>query len=58
MPFGRGTHPDEIVNAVEAAGWGPARLERLSDVEWTRRLQRPLVERAFGVTPQFCVRAG
>lgn len=58
LPFARGTTPDLVVSAVEEAGWGPARLERLGDVAWTRLLQQPPWERALGVTPQFLVRAG
>lgn len=40
---------------VEAAGWGTPRLERLADVEWTRRLALPPFDRLLGVTPSFVV---
>ena len=53
-----GTHPDQVVELVEAAGWGPARLERLADIEWAQLLQLPVGERLLGVTPRFAVVAG
>ena len=41
LPLAGGTHPDRVVELVEAAGWGPARLERLRDVEWAQLLSSP-----------------
>jgi SAM-dependent methyltransferase len=58
LPLARGTHPDRLVELVEAAGWGPARLERLRDVEWAQQLQLPASARLLGVTPRFAVLAG
>jgi SAM-dependent methyltransferase len=58
LPLARGTHPDGLVELVEAAGWGPARLERLGDVEWAQLLQLPASARLLGVTPRFAVVAG
>jgi SAM-dependent methyltransferase len=58
LPLARGTHPDRLVELVEAAGWGPARLERLRDVEWAELLQLPASARLLGVTPRFAVLAG
>jgi SAM-dependent methyltransferase len=58
LPMARGTHPDRVVELVEAAGWGPARLERLRDVEWAQLLQLPPGARLLGVTPRFAVVAG
>ena len=58
LPLARGTHPDRLVELVEAAGWGPARLERLRDVEWAHLLQLPASARLLGVTPRFAVLAG
>ena len=43
---------------VEGAGWGPARLERLRDVEWARMLARRPLDRLLGTTPQFLISAG
>jgi SAM-dependent methyltransferase len=58
LPLAGGTHPDRLVELVEGAGWGPARLERLRDIEWTRLLRQPPAARLLGVTPQFAVVAG
>jgi SAM-dependent methyltransferase len=58
LPLSRGTHPDRLVELVEAAGWGPARLERLRDIEWAQLLQLPASARLLGVTPRFAVVAG
>jgi SAM-dependent methyltransferase len=58
LPLAGGTHPDRVVELVEAAGWGPARLERLHDIEWTQLLQLPPTARLLGVTPRFAVVAG
>jgi len=55
LPLASGTHPDRLVELVEAAGWGPARLERLRDVEWAQLLQLPASARLLGVTPRFAV---
>jgi len=43
---------------VEAAGWSPARLVRLRDVEWAERRSLPTPERVVGVPPRFAVVAG
>jgi SAM-dependent methyltransferase len=58
LPLASGTHPDRVVELVEAAGWGPARLERLRDIEWAHLLQLPPSARLLGVTPRFAVIAG
>jgi SAM-dependent methyltransferase len=58
LPLGRGTHPDQVVELVEAAGWGPARLERLYDIEWAQLLSEPPSARLLGVNPRFAVIAG
>jgi SAM-dependent methyltransferase len=58
LPLAGGTHPDRVVELVEAAGWGPACLERLHDIEWTQLLQLPPTARLLGVTPRFAVVAG
>ncbi|HEX3202796.1 MAG TPA: class I SAM-dependent methyltransferase, partial [Actinomycetes bacterium] len=41
LPLAAGTHPDRVVELVEGAGWGPARLERLYDIEWAQLLGLP-----------------
>ena len=58
LPLAAGTHPDQVVELVEAAGWGPARLERLRDIEWAQLLSQPPGTRLLGVTPRFAVVAG
>jgi SAM-dependent methyltransferase len=58
LPLAGGTHPDRVVELVEAAGWGPARLERLRDIEWAQLLGLPPSSRLLGVTPRFAVVAG
>jgi SAM-dependent methyltransferase len=58
LPLADGTHPDRVVELVEEAGWGPARLERLRDVEWAQLLQLPPPDRLLGVTPRYAVVAG
>ncbi len=49
---------DRLVELVEAAGWGPARLERLRDVEWALLLGQPPAARLLGATPRYAVVAG
>jgi 2-polyprenyl-3-methyl-5-hydroxy-6-metoxy-1,4-benzoquinol methylase len=59
LPFGSGTDPELLVRLVESTGWGPARVERLRDVEWaTREALVSAVDRLLGVTPRFAVSAG
>jgi len=58
LPLAAGTHPDRVVELVEGAGWGPARLERLHDIEWAQLLGLPPSSRLLGVTPRFAVVAG
>jgi SAM-dependent methyltransferase len=58
LPLAAGAHPDRLVELVEAAGWGPARLERLRDVEWAMLLRQPPVTRIAGVVPRFAIVAG
>jgi len=59
LPFGSGTSPELLVRLVESTTWGPARVERLGDVEWaTREALASVAERLLGVTPRFAVIAG
>ena len=59
LPFGSGTSPELLVRLVESTSWGPARVERLGDVEWaTREALVSVVDRLLGVTPRFAVIAG
>jgi SAM-dependent methyltransferase len=58
LPLAGGTHPDRLIELVEAAGWGPARLERLRDVEWAQLLGMSPSARLLGVTPRYAIAAG
>ena len=59
LPFGSGLNPEVLVRLVESTSWGPARLERLRDVEWATREALPeTLDRLLGVTPRFAVSAG
>lgn len=58
LPLGTGTTPEQLVALVEPS-WGPARIERLRDVEWATRLAlTSFPDRLIGVTPKFAVIAG
>lgn len=58
LPFGSGTHPSALVDAVARAGWPDPWLERLRDVEWAATVSLPMPERLLGVAPRFVVTAG
>ncbi len=59
LPLGAGATPDRLVTLVELSTWGPARLERLRDVEWATREALPSsLDRLVGVVPLFAVVAG
>jgi SAM-dependent methyltransferase len=58
LPLAGGAHPDQLVRMVEQSGWGPARLERLRDVEWAQLLALPAPARLLGVAPRLAISAG
>ena len=59
LPLGGGVTPEGLVSLVESSSWGPARTERLRDVEWaTRRTLPSVLDRLVGVAPRFAVVAG
>jgi len=59
LPLGSGTSPELLVALVESTSWGPARIERLRDVEWaSREALTSVVDRLVGVTPRFALIAG
>lgn len=59
LPLGGGATPERLVSLVESSSWGPARAERLRDVEWASRRALPSVlDRLVGVAPRFAVVAG
>ncbi|HSL10209.1 MAG TPA: methyltransferase domain-containing protein [Actinomycetota bacterium] len=41
LPLSRLPSPEPLVHLVHDAGWRGARIRRLRDVEWARRLQQP-----------------
>ena len=59
LPLADGATPERLVCLVESSSWGPARAERLRDVEWaTRRALPSALDRLVGVAPRFAVVAG
>jgi SAM-dependent methyltransferase len=57
LPFPAGITPRLILEAVGEAGYHRARIERLHDVEWARRLAEPPVLRTLEAVPRFAVLA-
>lgn len=58
LPLLRGGPPSVYIAAIERAGWEGPRLERLRDVEWTRELALPPLDRFLGgVTPEYVLAA-
>lgn len=43
LPLGHGATPEEPVALVDISTWGPARIERLHDVDWAARRALPSV---------------
>ena len=58
LPLAGNTHPGQMCELIEATGWGPARVERLRDVEWAMSLARPAPDRLAGVAPRFVAIGG
>ncbi|HLI40332.1 MAG TPA: class I SAM-dependent methyltransferase [Streptosporangiaceae bacterium] len=58
LPHGNGISPAEAVALVEASPWGPARLERLRDVEWAALDGLGLLDQLLGTQPRWAVTAG
>lgn len=58
LPLAGRSHPETVVAEAEAAGWDSPRLQRLTDVEWARRLTLGPIDRLLGVTPSFVVVCG
>jgi ubiquinone/menaquinone biosynthesis C-methylase UbiE len=59
FPLAGGATPERLVSMTESSSWGPARVERLRDVEWaTRRALPSAADRLVGVAPRFAVVAG
>ncbi len=58
LPFRRGLTPAQAVALVQASPWGPARIERLRDVEWAITDGRGLLDDILGTHPRWAVVAG
>ncbi|MGA2828069.1 MAG: class I SAM-dependent methyltransferase [Streptosporangiaceae bacterium] len=58
LPLGTGTSPEALTSLLSASSWGPSRLHRLRDIEWTTLAAMSPTERIFGVAPRFAVTAG
>jgi SAM-dependent methyltransferase len=55
LPLAGASSPAPLVETVHLAGWSGVRLERLRDVEWTRRLAPPRLIGLLEATPLFSV---
>jgi SAM-dependent methyltransferase len=55
LPLARLRSAEPLLRSVSEAGWRGARIERLYDVEWARRLQAPLGLGWLESIPQFAV---
>ena len=58
LPHGRGLTTAQAVALVQASPWGPARLERLRDVEWAVLDGRGVLDELLGTHPRWAVIAG
>lgn len=58
LPHGTGIRPADAVALVEASPWGPARLERLRDIEWASLEGRGRLDHLLGTHPHWAVTAG
>jgi SAM-dependent methyltransferase len=58
LPHSGGITPADVVGLVSASPWGPARLERLRDVEWATLDGRGLLDQLLGTGQRWAVTAG
>jgi SAM-dependent methyltransferase len=58
LPHGDGIAPADVVSLVNASPWGPARLERLRDVEWAMLQGRGLLDQILGTGERWAVTGG
>src|SRR5580693_3503495 len=58
LPHSGGLSPAQAVALVEASPWGPARVERLRDIEWAVLDGRSLLDQLLGTHPRWAVTAG
>lgn len=58
LPLAGGPDPERLIPMIESTEWGPARIERLRDVEWAAHQQLPRPDQLLGVHPRFAIVAG
>ena len=58
LPLASGPDPERLVPLVESTPWGPARIERLHDVDWATRRALPPADQLLGTHPRFAIIAG
>ena len=58
LPHSHGLSAEEVVALVQSSPWGPARLERLRDIEWAVLDGRGLLDQLLGTSPRWAVVAG
>lgn len=58
LPHGTGISAEQLVELVRSSHWGPPRVERLRDVEWSTVQAGSGIERLLGATPRYVVIAG
>ena len=49
--------PSTFVDAIVSAGWGAPEVARLRDVEWTRMVALPPLDRLLGVSTEYVIAA-
>ena len=58
LPYSGGLTPADVVSLVEASPWGPARMERLRDVEWAITEGKGLLDTVLGTHARWAILAG
>jgi 2-polyprenyl-3-methyl-5-hydroxy-6-metoxy-1,4-benzoquinol methylase len=58
LPYADGILPAEVVRLVESSPWGPARFERLTNIEEASLSERGLLAELLGTAPRWAVSAG
>jgi SAM-dependent methyltransferase len=58
LPHGQGLQPADAIALVQASPWGPARFERLRDVEWAVLDGQGLLDQLLGTSPRWAITAG
>ena len=58
LPYANGVLPGEMVHLVESSPWGPARLERLTNIERAILSERGLLADLLGTGQRWAVTAG